>query len=168
MTEDTEDSKSKASAKKKHGNLAFYLLIIPTMMISSFFLVTKVINPHFAPSASSESADMALASNIQEEGYIYELGPVLVNPSGAESRRFMKVGVSMELDSRSPVKKIEKAQAKLQHQLIMILSSKHIDIISSPEGKSALQEEIKNIFISELGLAQNELKQVYFSEFVIQ
>ena len=66
------------------------------------------------------------------------------------------------------LKKVGELKTKLQHQLIITLSSKHIDKMSSTEGKIALQDELRDIFSSELGAAPGEIRQVYFSEFIMQ
>jgi len=167
MAEQTGEADSKASAGRKNSKLRLYMTvaIAPIMAISAFFLVTKVINPRFAEANARAPAE---AADNRKEGYVCEIGTVLVNPLGMESRRIMKVGVLLELTSKSLIQDVEKSRLRLQHQLIMILSSKELDMVNSPEGKSALREELRDAFTLELRLEPGEIRQVYFSEFVIQ
>jgi flagellar FliL protein len=178
VPEKTEESSSSAPPEKKKGKLTLYTIsTIPIVTILAFFLVTKVVNPRFADPTHAEVADLGSAPayaggarkpNRQGEGHICELGSVLVNPSGTESRRIMKLNILIEVASKSLIQDVEKAKPKLRHQIIMLLSSKELDTITSPEGKSAIQNELKDIFMRELGLESDELRQVYFGEFVIQ
>ncbi len=166
---------------KKNGKLplilASFLPII--LMLLGFFFVTKFINPRFALSGTGERTENKPSKEVTEsksvsteshasDGFIYEFGTVLVNPLGTEGRRYIKVGINLELKSKSLVKKIDKAKPLLQHQFIITLSSKTIDEISSPEGKLALIKELKDNFISVLGLSSDDIYQIYFSEFVVQ
>lgn len=166
---------------KKNGKLPLILAsFLPiVLMLLGFFFVTKFINPRFAlsgegknttsnPSKVEVENQSVSTPNHSNDGFIYEFGTVLVNPLGSEGRRYIKVGINLELKSKSLVKKIDKAKPMLQHQFIITLSSKTIDDISSPEGKSALQNELKDNFVSTLGLSQDDIYQVYFSEFVVQ
>lgn len=157
--------------------LASFLPII--LMLLGFFFVTKLINPRFALSGNSKDMevqplkDTVESQNVStldhsKDGFIYEFGTVLVNPLGTEGRRYIKVGINLELKSKSLAKSIDKAKPMLQHQFIIILSSKTIGEISTPEGKSALQKELKDNFISALGLSEDDIYQIYFSEFVVQ
>lgn len=173
MPEKTEESSSSAPPEKKKGKLTLYTIsTIPIVTILAFFLVTKVVNPRFADPTHAEVADLgspsARKADRQEEGHMCELGSILVNPSGAESRRIMKLNILIEVASKSLIQDVEKAKPKLRHQIIMLLSSRELDTITSPEGKSAIQNELKDIFMRELGLESDELRQVYFGDFVIQ
>ena len=167
MAEQTGETDLEASAGTKNRKPLLFMTVavVPIMAILAFFLVTKVINPRFAEADAKASAE---AEDNQKQGYVYEIGAVLANPLGMENRRIMKVGVLLELTSKSLIRDVENSKLRLQHQLIMILSSKELDVMTSPEGKSALQDELRDAFTLELGLEPGEIRQIYFSEFVIQ
>jgi flagellar basal body-associated protein FliL len=166
--ENTDEGKPESKGKMA----VFAVALVPLITALSFFLVVKVINPRFAPSASAETVDEpGVAGTVDatdSEGFLYELGTVLVNPAGGRSIRIMKVGVSIEVMTKDLIEKAEKLRMKLQHQLIVTLSSKQIEELASSAGKIALQEELKEVFSSELGAAPGEIRQVYFTEFIIQ
>jgi flagellar basal body-associated protein FliL len=73
-----------------------------------FFPVTKVVNPRFAPMAVAQTADdqQSSSEDDEEEGIMYELGTLLANPADLQTRRIMKVGVSLEVTSDKLIKEI--------------------------------------------------------------
>ena len=146
------------------------IMVIPIVAAASVFFVTKVINPRFAGAATVQDQNEEEDSSKEQEaeGIICELGTVLANPAGVGVRRIMKVGISLEVTSKDAAAEVEKSKTKLQHQLIVTLASKDLTAVASAEGKLKLQNEITKIFESELGTAPGELRQVYFTEFVIQ
>lgn len=176
-----EEKVENTTQDKKSGKLPLILAsFLPiVLMLLGFFFVTKFLNPRFAISGTGQNLGTESSKNVvnsqntptpdrSKDGIIYEFGTVLVNPLGTEGRRYIKVGINLELRNKSLIKSIDKAKPMLQHQFIITLSSKTIDEISSPEGKLALQKELKENFISALGLSQEDIYQVYFSEFVVQ
>ena len=168
MAEQTKENTPKALQEKRNVSLLLRVIsIVPIIAMLAFFLVTKVVNPRFASPVSDEAED-SYKEESQKKTCIYELGTALVNPSGKGNRRIMKVGVSLEVTSKSLMEDISKSEARLRHQLIMALSSRDVDSVCSLEGKTALQAELKDIFTSELGLEPGELCQVYFTEFIVQ
>lgn len=167
MPEQAEETNPEKSKKIKGGNLIICMLsIIPIVTMLAFFLVTKVVNPRFASPVAAEVTESR--KDDRKEFCTYELGSVVANPSGIENLRIMKVGVSLELESESLIEDMEKSKPRLQHQLIMTLSSKDIGTICSLEGKAALLKELKDAFTKELDMEQGKIREIYFSEFVIQ
>jgi flagellar basal body-associated protein FliL len=170
VAEQVEESSPEVPAQGKSSKWILYTIaVVPVAIMLAFLLVTRVINPRFAPPpAEALAGETKEESYEDEEGYLCQIGTVLANPSGAGSRRIVKLGVLIEVIPKSLVEEVEKWKPKLHHQTIMILSSKDLDTLSTPEGKSALQEELKNAFVSELRVPPEEIRRVYFNDFVIQ
>jgi flagellar FliL protein len=165
-----EDGAEDAEEKKKGKSGLFMMLAIPVIAALAFFLVTKVINPRFAPTAAAQTADdqQSSSEDNEKEGFMCELGTVLANPADQQTRRIMKVGVSLEVTSEKLIKEIERSKIKLQHQLIVTLTSTALSRISTIEGKTELQEELRQTFESQLQAEPGDIRQVYFTEFIIQ
>src|SRR5436190_1841327 len=68
------------------------------------------------------------------------LGPVVVNLTG-ETRRYLRVGLSLGLPDAKDGKEIEHHQAQLLDLLISVLSVAEVDVLTSDEGKAKLKEE---------------------------
>lgn len=171
--------------KNKGGSkTSLYLaaLVPIILMLAGFFIVTKFINPRYgAIGSGTGSGEVSDGENGKqnseskknkkhgkEEKTIVELGSVLANPLGTEGRRFVKVGVCLELNSKEFTEQVEAEKSKLQHQLILILSSKDVEALTSPTGKSELLAEIKEAMISQLDLTDEDITNVYFTEFIVQ
>ena len=186
MTDSKENKKEgiKEESNKKQSKLKLYLVAFVPMilMFLGFFLVTKFINPRFGVGLSDtssvastaetentkESKENSKKKKGKEESVMITIGPVLANPLGTGGKRFVRVGVGLELESKELAKKVEESKSKLQHELILILSAKDVESLTSPQGKIQLQEEIKKGMRSELGFSDEELPQVYFNEFIVQ
>jgi flagellar protein FliL len=186
MAEDEKQEKKDESSKKSSKMNLYLVAFIPMVfMFLGFFAVTKFINPRFGVASSAEAGQNALDNTkgsddkSKEKGgkqgkkgkngpIMFELEPVLANPLGTAGRRFVKVGISMELGSKELLKELEENKSKLQHLLIIILSSKDIETLNSTEGKILLQEEIRKAVIKELELTEEEIPEIYFSEFIVQ
>ena len=168
MSEQAEETRPNSSNTKL---LLYIVAVIPIVTIASFILVTKVINPRLgAPPAAEQAA--AAESSMEEDAnaptFMCELGTLLVNPAGKNSRRIMKVSIFLEVSSEAVSKKVEEIKPKLEHKAILILSSQDLSVVSSPQGKKKVQEEIKTSLAKDLDSKDGRLIEVYFSEFVIQ
>ncbi len=103
----------------------------------------------------------------QEEEYIGDLIPMetfLVNLSGSRGRRIMKVNMELEVQGKEIQEEIEKRKPQIRDIIIILLSSKTIQQVSTPEGKEQLREEIRdkvNAF-----LTKGQIKHVLFTDFM--
>ena len=160
----TEDEAQAAEGKIK--KLIPVLAIIPAVAALAFLLVTKVVNPRVASSA--DDVEVEVVDEEETEGVMWELGTKLANPLGSRTLRFIKVSVSLELASAELAKKVEAGRAKLEDCFLTILSSKTLEDIGTPEGKSELKQELMEAFTSDLRLEEGDIRRVYFLEFVVQ
>lgn len=96
----------------------------------------------------------------------YSLPAVVVNIHKTEGRRFLKTGITLELEDPSVVKELESVGPKVTNLLIETLSAYNIDELTEPTGKERIREDLKDRF--NLLLESGEVLAVYFTEFVIQ
>ena len=93
------------------------------------------------------------------------LGAVVVNLSG-ETRRYLRVGVSLGVPTNGDARVIEEHKSQLLDLFIAVLSASQPDGLTSPEGKAAIKETLLARIHEELRLSK--VGRVYFTEFVIQ
>jgi flagellar basal body-associated protein FliL len=93
------------------------------------------------------------------------LGAVVVNLSG-ETRRYLRVGVSLGVPANSDARVIEEHKSQLLDLFIAVLSAAQPDSLTSPEGKAAMKDTLLSRIHEELHLSK--VGRVYFTEFVIQ
>jgi flagellar FliL protein len=94
------------------------------------------------------------------------LQPFVVNLSGDNGRRYLRVVMQLQLKGSKAKEEVEKNIALLRDRLIFLLSSKTFEDISSAQGKYQLQGEISKSLNEALGATVVE--KTFFTEFVVQ
>jgi len=95
---------------------------------------------------------------------VVPLETFIVNLAGSKGRRVAKVNIELEVSKTDVQKEIEQRQAQVRDIIIMILSSKTYEYVSTKEGKNQLRDEIKdtvNAFLS-----KGKIESVFFTEFI--
>jgi flagellar FliL protein len=93
------------------------------------------------------------------------LGALVVNLSD-ETRRYLRVAVSLGVPGPKETKEIEEARPQLLDLTIAVLSSADVASLTSEDGRAALKDKLLGRIRGELGLTK--VARVYFTEFVIQ
>ena len=104
-----------------------------------------------------------LAEGEEPLGSIYPLETFVVNLEGG---KFIRIQVQLEFMGRDIPTKFYNRIVPMRDKMISLISSKSADDIGSSKSKDALKEEIKGI-VNEV-LKKEEIKKVYFSQFIIQ
>jgi flagellar protein FliL len=100
----------------------------------------------------------------EEIGKVIPLETFIVNLAGAKGRKVLKVNMELEVKGSEIVAEIDNRKAQIRDFIIIILSSKTYDEVSTKEGKDALRNEIKdniNTFLS-----KGKISNVYFTELI--
>ncbi|MDR2573506.1 MAG: flagellar basal body-associated FliL family protein [Desulfovibrio sp.] len=98
-------------------------------------------------------------------GIVLPLPPVTVNLADPGGRRYLKLG--MEVEVNSDVSKDIKAQTpRIRDAVIMLLAGKSYNDIATPDGKVMLKAEVAARLNQILG-AQRVIR-VYFTDFVVE
>ena len=94
------------------------------------------------------------------------LAPFLVNLSGDQGQRYLRLVAQVEVRGELSKDELEKHLPEVRNRLIFLLSSKTFADIGSTQGKYDLQAEItKNINET---LDGPFIKKTYFTEFIVQ
>jgi flagellar FliL protein len=97
-------------------------------------------------------------------GKVVPLETFIVNLSGSKGRRIAKVNMELELKGDQVAVEIEKRKAQIRDIIIIILSSKTYDEVSTRDGKDGLKNEIKDTLNA--FLTKGKIVNVYFTEFI--
>ena len=153
------------------------LLLVLVMGGGMFMIYTKL--PSASPTAAVPETE-AVAEAISEKAKPEEIGAVvsvdtfIVNLADPGGNRYLRVTMDLELVGKPTDKSAGKAggdelakrMPQIRDAILMILSTKRYADISTPEGKTALREEILSAVNSLL--ASSQISRIYFKEFVIQ
>jgi flagellar FliL protein len=99
-------------------------------------------------------------------GVMIPLEPFMVNLARSKGSRILKVTVTLELNNPAVQPEVEDNRQKIMDSILVLMSSKTFEDVYSIQGKFKLKDEITtrvNRF-----LAMGHVKEVYFSEFLIQ
>lgn len=100
-------------------------------------------------------------------GQVIPLETFIVNLAGSKGRKVLKVNIELEVKSHKEtnvLSEIDSRKAQIRDFIIIILSSKSYEEISTKEGKDFLRGEIKdniNTFLS-----KGKITNVYFTELI--
>lgn len=97
-------------------------------------------------------------------GQLVPLETFLVNPAGSRGRRLLKVNMELEVADSKVQEEIEKRKPQLRDIIILMLSSKSYEQISSADGQRRLREEIKDAING--FLTKGQVKQVLFTDYM--
>ena len=141
---------------------SFKLLFIGGAGLVVLLLIGGVVYFFFLSSSSDSSEGKKPKENVATT--IHKMDPFLVNLADPGQLRYLKVTLHVE----TPLKgeEYEKRLPQLRDSILSILSSKQFKDISTSDGKNVLREEIKEK-MNQL-LVETKVRNIYFTEFVIQ
>jgi len=168
-----EEKENKEQEEKKEGGSNNLLLIVIIVLLLVLLIVGGLV-AYFLLSGGDEEEQVEpqkvekkrKVSNMTEIGPIYPLDGFIVNLLSNNSSRYLKCKIDLELDSPELQEEVDKKLPAIRDLIIRILSTKTVEEIQTSKGKEKLKEEIRRK-INEI-LTTGEIRNVYFTEFVIQ
>ena len=150
------DEKKEEKGKKKS----------PIMLIVAGLLLVIIAGGGYFFLFSGDNGGSRTEEVKQTTQTYYPLKTFIVNLSGNEGSRYLKVTMQFAITNPMLAHELDADSVVTRDAIISILSSKSFDDISSEEGKSSLKIQIKNAINKEL--KTGKINDVYFSEFVVQ
>ena len=118
------------------------------------------------PAVTTSDNSAAAKSESHAEGIIVPLQPFVVNLSGDDGHRFLRLVLALEVKDEKTKAEIDKRLPHLRNRLVFLLTSKAFADISSAQGKYQLQTEINKALNETLGAPL--VRKTYFTEFIVQ
>ncbi len=176
--ERNEGKEVKEQVEKKQSPLLKIIVIVVLLGLLGgggaagyFFLIAPKLKssgaaPHAAQEASQEQGESGEAGEGNPGGSMKPLDPFVVNLTDGQGTRYLKAVVQLEMDNEALAGEIDSKMPQIRDEIIMLLSSKSFDDLSSTPGKRALKRgmvESVNKYLS-----TGKVVNVFFSDFVIQ
>ena len=159
-------AKGEGAAEEKPKKKGMLLIIVGVLVLvmagGGFFAYKKFMAPK--PEVSAE--EQVKKAPVEKEGEMFALEPFLVNLSDPKGKRYLKVTITLELESPEAKAKAEKMVPKMRDMVIMILTSLSFEEVMTPEGKIRVREELFERF--NLILRPERVKEIFFTDFVVQ
>lgn len=145
------------------GPMRLVLILLPAMILlgGGGYLGWGLLRPAHVPEQAQKAPEP------QAPPPKVAMKPFVVNlQDTGEIPRYLKVEFDLELRPGSPTQELEAKMAELRDSIIVLLSSKRSQELSSIEGKDRLREEILSRLNSRLQSAT--VGRVFFKDFIIQ
>ena len=170
MAAKDEQSKGKEKTSGRSGKKR--LIIIGSISVVVIAIAVSVFL--FMRGRGEEGEDSAEAGveKKQETGdakklpAIYPLEPFIVNISDGQNLRYLKIKLEFEISNAETKAEIDPLQAPLRDAILVLLSGKHMEEITSTEGKNKLRNEVMAIVGKTV--PPGKISRVYFTDFVVQ
>lgn len=143
------------------------VLFFMGMMGAGFYVLWSRIP---APTAAVTGEDENLPEEIEEEqpdiGPLHSIGTMIVNLADSGGKRYLRVKMELELSHPEVAVEIEKRLPLVRDSILMVLSTKTYQDISTTEGKNALRTQL----VTNLGkfFMSGNIVNIFFTEFVVQ
>jgi flagellar protein FliL len=175
MVDERHDEKEvveEAEPKKKKPLVLIIVAVLVVVLLAGggaagyFFLVKGKHSGGAEVKKGEAKTEAAAKGEIKESGPIEALEPFVVNLSDTENTRYLKAVMQLELESPELKAEIEKRMPEIRDEIIMLLSSKSFDDLSTSPGKRSLKRSILESVNKYL--TTGKVTNVFFSDFVIQ
>ena len=131
-----------------------------------FFMMWNKLTELDALIRSEEVAEEDAEDGLATIGTLFPLEPFIVNLADANSKRYLRVTMQIELKEGEPTEVLEQRLVQVRDIILMILPTKQFQEIRSVDGKTLLRQEIMTR-LNDL-LKQDVINNIYFTEFVVQ
>lgn len=152
---------------KKSGKLKWIILAVLLVVLAGggYFAYTKFFA---APADETAEAEATAEEQMMEpaEGTLVPLPLFLVNLADPLGRRYLKLGIEVEVRDDKVTEALNKNEAKIKDTMLLLLSSKTFDDLSTLKAKVELKQEIVRRLNQILG--NGSILRVYITEMVIQ
>ena len=115
---------------------------------------------------------VAQASNTALKPVFATLEPFTVNLLDDRGERFAQVGLTLEVKDSSVDALIKDRLPAVRNQILLLISSKRIEDLLTPEGKAQLAQEVRTAtgraLVGEGKDSDNPVRAVLFSQFLVQ
>ena len=99
-------------------------------------------------------------------GAMFDLDPFIVNLADTPDVRYLKLTLKLEVDSEAVAAELSARIPQIRDAILVLLSSKDVNAVRTPQGKFQLRDEITQR-VNGL-LKKPGVRSAYFTEFVVQ
>ena len=148
------------------------VLVLVLVMGGGMFMIYTKLSPASPKAVVPETEAEVIPEKAKPEdiGAVVSMDTFIVNLADPGGNRYLRVTMDLELAGKQAGKtagdELAKRMPQIRDAILMILATKRYADISTPEGKTALREEILNA-VNGL-LVSSQIARIYFKEFVIQ
>lgn len=163
--EATENAENEEKPKKKSKLLLFIILGVVILLAAGGGFFAYITFFSAKPEVTQQEAEIP-TDRPDPVGEMVTLKPFVVNLADPKGKRYLKLKLSLETESLESSERIQKIAPKLRDIVIMMLTSLAFEEVMTPEGKLRIRDELIERF--NRAARPDKIKNIYFSEFVVQ
>lgn len=167
MAEEKNDTQMTEEKPKKSKKLLIIIIISAIVLAGAGaggFLFLKKGTDGKEKQETAKKDDVVELPKEKEKAILIPLDPFILNLS--EPGRFVKLTIHLEVKNEKIQQYVNDRMPKIRDSIITLVSSKSADILSTPEGKFQLKDEL--LLRVNQAVEKDLIKNIYFTEFVIQ
>ncbi len=166
MVEEKEEVQPEKPAGSKKGGKKNLIIIIIVVAVSVVLGAGGVIGYKILTDKGNGNGNDTHKKQTGGKTIIVGLDPFVLNLS--DRGRYLKLSIQLEVSDESLQEAVKDKAPQLRDTIIMLVSSKSSNSVSSPEGKFQLKDEILFRANQVMGMDKDVFKNIYFTEFVMQ
>ena len=116
--------------------------------------------------AESEPQSGEKPAQVSKPGVMFDLDPFIVNLADQPEIRYLKIVVKLEVESELVAADLAARVPQVRDTVLVLLSSKDVNSVRTPQGKFQLRDEITQR-VNGL-LPKPGIRAAYFTDFVVQ
>ena len=168
MADEKEEVQEETTAvpQKKGNKMLIMIIIAVTVVLGAGGIIGYTLMASKGTDSAHEEEKKKVDAKLKEASANFELDPFVLNLG--DHGRYLKVAIQFEISDESMHDFVKSKTPQLRDTIITLVSSKSLNSISSPEGKFQLKDEVLFRANQILGMEKDILKNLYFTEFVMQ
>ena len=154
--------------KPKKSKNKIFLFGIPILLVlilgggaGAYYLGVFNGNPDKSPEASGNETQ-----EVETLGPLVEMEDLVVNITHKDSTRFLKIGITLEVQNEKGVEALKKRLPQVTDAVLLLAGNKRYEEIQDLQGKMQLKADILARVKGLVG--QGTVTNLYFTDFVVQ
>jgi len=164
MAEENQNQENSNKPAPKSKLTLILIIIIALLLAGGGYMAYTMFMAPTSPTPE-QPADKPV-NQATPVGEIPNLEPFVVNLADPRGKRYLKLKLSLELETPQAAEKAQRLAPKLRDTVIMMTTSLSFEEVMTPEGKLRIRDELQERF--NRALRPDKIRNIYFSEFVIQ
>jgi flagellar FliL protein len=159
----SRDEQNQEKSQSQSNNNKMLIIIVSVAVVVCITAVSAVFMLH---GGSRDSVAKEDKTEKGESVIMFTQDPFIVNIYDGQDLRYLKVRMDLELTGADAKNELTARQSQLRDAVLAILTTKTLQDVQNLQGKNQLKTEILAA-LSKI-VAPGKVKQIYFTDFVVQ
>lgn len=164
MADKKVDSEQPKDQKKGGKKLLLIILLGVVLLIGGGVAAFLLLHGNANADPAKQAAEKAAKENAV--GPMVNIDSFIVNILDKDGTRYLKAALTLELDSEITANEVKERMPQIKDAILLLVSSKTFAELQDLQGKLQLRAELTSR-LNDL-LKTGKIKQIYFTDFVVQ